>query len=51
MLQNLSIDPEFQSKIPPLTAEERSQLEANILEALKSADRLEGHHRGWAQLV
>ena len=32
MLQNLSIDPEFQSKIPPLTAEERSQLEANILE-------------------
>ena len=32
MLQNLSIDPEFESKIPPLTAEERSQLEANILE-------------------
>ena len=32
MLQNLSVDPEFQSKIPPLTAEERSQLEANILE-------------------
>ena len=32
MLQNLSIDPEFQSKIPPLTAEERSQLESNILE-------------------
>ena len=31
MLQNLSVDPEFQSKIPPLTAEERSQLEANIL--------------------
>ena len=27
MLQNLSVDPEFQSKIPPLTAEERSQLE------------------------
>ena len=32
MLQNLSVDPEFQSKVPPLTAEERSQLEANILE-------------------
>ena len=32
MIQNLKIDPEFQSKIPPLTAEERSQLEANILE-------------------
>ena len=32
MVQNLKIDPEFQSKIPPLTAEERSQLEANILE-------------------
>lgn len=32
MMQNLKIDPEFQSKIPPLTAEERSQLEANILE-------------------
>ena len=32
MLQNLRVDPEFQSKIPPLTAEERSQLEANILE-------------------
>ena len=32
MLQNLSVDPEFQSKIPPLTAEELSQLEANILE-------------------
>ena len=32
MLQNLRIDPEFESKIPPLTAEERSQLEANILE-------------------
>ena len=32
MLQNLSIDPEFQSKIPPLAAEERSQLESNILE-------------------
>lgn len=32
MLQNLSVDPEFQSKIPPLTAEERRQLEANILE-------------------
>ena len=32
MLQNLSVDPEFQSKITPLTAEERSQLEANILE-------------------
>lgn len=32
MLQNLSVDPEFQSKIPPLTAEERSQLESNILE-------------------
>ena len=32
MLQNLSVDPEFQSKIPPLTAEERSQLEANIWE-------------------
>ena len=32
MPQNLSVDPEFQSKIPPLTAEERSQLEANILE-------------------
>ena len=32
MRQNLSVDPEFQSKIPPLTAEERSQLEANILE-------------------
>ena len=32
MLQNLSVDPEFQSKIPPLTAEEHSQLEANILE-------------------
>ena len=32
MLQNLSVDPEFQSKIPLLTAEERSQLEANILE-------------------
>ena len=32
MLQNLSVDPEVQSKIPPLTAEERSQLEANILE-------------------
>ena len=32
MLQNLSVDPEFESKIPPLTAEERSQLEANILE-------------------
>ena len=32
MLQNLSVDLEFQSKIPPLTAEERSQLEANILE-------------------
>lgn len=32
MMRNLKIDPEFQSKIPPLTAEERSQLEANILE-------------------
>ncbi len=32
MMQNLKIDPEFQSKIPPLTAEERGQLEANILE-------------------
>ena len=28
----IKIAPEFQSKIPPLTAEERSQLETNILE-------------------
>lgn len=27
----LNIDPEFKSLIPPLTAEERAQLEANIL--------------------
>ena len=32
MLQNLSIDPEFQSKIPPLTFEELNLLETNILE-------------------
>lgn len=32
MVQNLKIAPEFQSKILLLTAEERSQLEANILE-------------------
>ena len=31
MLQNLSVDPEFQSKIPPLREEELKQLEENIL--------------------
>ena len=31
MLQNLSIDPEFESKIPPLREEELKQLEENIL--------------------
>ena len=31
MLQNLSVDPEFESKIPPLREEERKQLEENIL--------------------
>ena len=32
MLRRLKIDPEFQSKIPPLTFEELNLLEANILE-------------------
>lgn len=32
MLRRLKIDPEFQSKIPPLTFEELNQLETNILE-------------------
>ena len=32
MLKKLKIDPEFQSKIPPLTFHERNQLETNILE-------------------
>ncbi len=32
MLRRLKIDPEFQSKIPPLTFEEMNLLEANILE-------------------
>ena len=32
MLRRLKIDPEFQSKIPPLTFHERNQLETNILE-------------------
>ena len=32
MLRRLKIDPEFQSKIPPLTFEELSLLETNILE-------------------
>ena len=32
MLRQLKIDPEFQSKIPPLTFEELSLLETNILE-------------------
>ena len=31
MLQNLSVDPEFESKIPPLREEELKQLEENIL--------------------
>ena len=31
MLQNLRIDPEFESKIPPLREEELKQLEENIL--------------------
>ena len=32
MLRRLKIDPEFQSKIPPLTFEELNLLETNILE-------------------
>ena len=32
MLQNLSVDPEFASKIPSLREEELKQLEENILE-------------------
>ena len=31
MLQNLSVDPEFASKIPSLREEELKQLEENIL--------------------
>ena len=51
MLQNLSVDPEFQSKIPPLREEELKQLEENILAdgGYQPADRLERHHRGWSQ--
>ena len=31
MTQTLRIDPEFKAQIPPLTPEERKQLEENIL--------------------
>ena len=31
MTQTLRIDPEFKAQIPPLTQEERKQLEENIL--------------------
>ena len=54
MVQNLKIDPEFQSKIPPLTTGESSQLEANILEEGRLLNPLivwKGHHRGRAQPV
>ena len=32
MIDEIIIDPEFESKIPPLTDEELEHLEANILE-------------------
>lgn len=49
----LKIDPEFQSKIPPLTAEEYEQLKENILEAGEvykpiitwNGIIIDGHHR------
>ena len=49
----LKIDPEFQSKIPPLTAEEFDQLKENILEAGEvykpiitwNGIIVDGHHR------
>ena len=53
MLRRLKIDPEFQSKIPPLTFEELNLLEANILEEGRILSPLiiwnslivDGHHR------
>ena len=53
MLRRLKIDPEFQSKIPPLTFEELNLLETNILEEGRILSPLivwnglivEGHNR------
>jgi len=53
MEMNLKIDPEFQSKIPPLTAAEYKQLEENILEtgkvyepiAIWNGTIVDGHNR------
>ena len=52
-MQNLIIDPEFRDKIPPLTAEEFSKLEENILAdgevreplVLWNDTLIDGHHR------
>lgn len=52
-MQNLIIDPEFRDKIPPLTAEEFSKLEENILAdgevreplVLWNNTIIDGHHR------
>ena len=48
-LSQLKIDPEFQSKIPPLQFEEEQQLEQNIIaEGRESYHHKEWLHSGWA---
>ena len=52
--QTLHIDPEFKAQIPPLTEDERKQLEENILadgEILSPHPCLERHHCGRTQPV
>ena len=39
----LTIDPEFEAKCPPLTEDELSQLEENILEPLPHRAGASGH--------
>ena len=49
-LSQLKIDPEFQSKIPPLQFEEEQQLEQNIIaEGRESHHHKEWLHSGWAE--
>ena len=51
-LSQLKIDPEFQSKIPPLQFEEEQQLEQNIIaegRLSESHHHMEWLHSGWAE--